>query len=70
MAAYLFFLLTCSFFLTLTSEAQQNDNHKLLIQELQDTKLKISRLGKDLLSNIFTLKHILISILISFLDYC
>ncbi|XVF87433.1 hypothetical protein PTKIN_Ptkin18bG0119800 [Pterospermum kingtungense] len=42
MATYLF--LTCFFILCLTSQAQQNDYHKLLIQELHHTKLKISRL--------------------------
>ncbi|XVF27590.1 hypothetical protein REPUB_Repub14bG0121600 [Reevesia pubescens] len=47
MAAYLILLpaiFTCFFFFSLTSQDQQYNNHNLLIRELLDVKLKISRL--------------------------
>lgn len=41
--SFFFFLFFC---LSLTSQDEQNNNHNLLILELRDAKLKISRLGK------------------------
>ncbi|MFQ6664670.1 hypothetical protein Gotur_031717 [Gossypium turneri] len=43
---FFFFLFFFFFFLSLTSQDEQSNNHSLLILELRDSKLKISRLEK------------------------
>ncbi|TYG68733.1 hypothetical protein ES288_D05G176800v1 [Gossypium darwinii] len=42
--SFFFFLFFFFFFLSLTSQDEQSNNHNLLILELRDSKLKISRL--------------------------
>lgn len=59
MAAYLILIpaIFSCFFFSLASQNEQNSNHNLLIRELHDAKLKISRLGKTFPLNFFANKY-------------